>query len=518
VNADFSILVRNRRGYDVLSALSATERFDSSLVTFVQAGLGAVVRTAQAKMRDTVSVKDFGAVGDGVTDDTAAIQAALDYCESQSGGRGWVVYAPTGQYRCTGKLVVKGYTRFVGENYFSTSLFWDSTYTSGNCVELGPSALNPGRSFGSRIENMSLSGQDVYRGLDSAMVYTNTAQQYSGLYNVLIRRFRSIGVHLDLNAPGPANFSLFQVELQGSATAPTAGTTIGVKCNSGGAYIYAADLIVQGVSSNVMSAGVYMEQDNLVLTGGHFEHCSNAIYLAQNDPAAIKFNTITGVTGHNSVPVLVGVASTINLQYSLNAVSNVNILGTNVAVLNDLNAGVNVGGVGGRSLVSYTSTNLEPRLSRKVSNNNDAYQFEVTKRTQSSGSGDVILQITVPAGVYFIGVEAFLIGSRANATGVGTSQLQRAYFSIARNGSGSDVVLDNNPGTFNQAATTTTAGGAANKAAISPNIVRAGAEPNTDPQVVNITVTSGTAAGTTGTVVGNFKVMVIGAVTGVVVA
>jgi len=41
-------------------------------------GTGAVARSAQDKMRDVVSVKDFGAVGNGVADDTAAIQNALN--------------------------------------------------------------------------------------------------------------------------------------------------------------------------------------------------------------------------------------------------------------------------------------------------------------------------------------------------------------------------------------------------------------------------------------------------------
>ena len=41
--------------------------------TFLQSGTGAIGRTVPSKLKDTVSVKDFGAAGDGVTDDTSAI-------------------------------------------------------------------------------------------------------------------------------------------------------------------------------------------------------------------------------------------------------------------------------------------------------------------------------------------------------------------------------------------------------------------------------------------------------------
>ena len=49
---------------------------DALLVEYTPAGTGAVATTVQAKLRESVSVRDFGAVGDGVTDDTAAFDAA----------------------------------------------------------------------------------------------------------------------------------------------------------------------------------------------------------------------------------------------------------------------------------------------------------------------------------------------------------------------------------------------------------------------------------------------------------
>lgn len=76
----------------------------AALVQYKISGVAsAVSRTVEAKLRETVSVRDFGAKGDNTTDDTAAVQACLTYCQ----GSGAVMFVPSGQYK-VGDLTVNG--------------------------------------------------------------------------------------------------------------------------------------------------------------------------------------------------------------------------------------------------------------------------------------------------------------------------------------------------------------------------------------------------------------------------
>lgn len=59
---------------------------------------------AYLNVNAVVNVQDYGATGDGSTDDTAAIQAAIDAAVGNSGTQ--TVVFPSGAYRCTGGLLL----------------------------------------------------------------------------------------------------------------------------------------------------------------------------------------------------------------------------------------------------------------------------------------------------------------------------------------------------------------------------------------------------------------------------
>ena len=86
----------------------------SSLIGFQSALAGSVATTAEDKLAESVSVKDFGAVGDGTTDDTVAIQTALTASQG--------VYFPKGTYKITAQLTTQSGQFIHGDGYYASVL------------------------------------------------------------------------------------------------------------------------------------------------------------------------------------------------------------------------------------------------------------------------------------------------------------------------------------------------------------------------------------------------------------
>tara|TARA_R110000822_G_scaffold2985_4_gene13652 strand:+ start:56 stop:2677 length:2622 start_codon:yes stop_codon:yes gene_type:complete len=83
----------------------------STLVGTTNGGTGSVTRTVASKLNDTVSVKDFGAVGDGVADDTVAIQAAINAAQINN----TTIRIPVGVYNISATLLITKPITIIGD-------------------------------------------------------------------------------------------------------------------------------------------------------------------------------------------------------------------------------------------------------------------------------------------------------------------------------------------------------------------------------------------------------------------
>ncbi len=101
---------------NLVVAGNLTSSGTSSAVNWLQSGTGAVTRTMSSKLQDVVSAKDFGATGDGSTDDTTAIQAAINFVQSHTNVGSsvspylgpQVLYIPAGYYLVSAPLTITG--------------------------------------------------------------------------------------------------------------------------------------------------------------------------------------------------------------------------------------------------------------------------------------------------------------------------------------------------------------------------------------------------------------------------
>jgi hypothetical protein len=127
-NPDVSVSTRAQidAAVTTVETLAGAAAGSSASISHIAAGAGAVATTVQTKLREWVSVKDFGAVGDGVTDDTAAIQDAFD-----SGAKKVII--PVGDYIFT-NITIPANLTIEGEGPAVTFL---SSATAGNAVSIG---------------------------------------------------------------------------------------------------------------------------------------------------------------------------------------------------------------------------------------------------------------------------------------------------------------------------------------------------------------------------------------------
>ena len=131
----------------------------SSLVGFRQSAATSVARTVLTKLRETSSVKDFGAVGDGVTDDTAAFNAA------QTANTPNPTFVPPGSYAIsgtvTGNFATTGTVTIVGGSVNSIANYVTDLSAGVNAIINGDFRVSQrGSSFTST--SFFINNDDVY--------------------------------------------------------------------------------------------------------------------------------------------------------------------------------------------------------------------------------------------------------------------------------------------------------------------------------------------------------------------
>jgi len=180
----------------------------SNLVSYTPAGTGAVLTTVQAKLRESVSVKDFGAVGDGVTDDTAAIQAAITAAHNAlDPTKCREVFVPSGTYLISDSILLSDYTKITGEKANTTIFTGLAANFASKSLMRGKFSENP--VAGQEMVFVELSGFTLQLSDGSYTAGTiGLNMRFQG--NAIVRDVNIYNVEYGLRTNGYCQYNIFE--------------------------------------------------------------------------------------------------------------------------------------------------------------------------------------------------------------------------------------------------------------------------------------------------------------------
>lgn len=158
-------------------------------------------RTLKDRFGDILNVKDFGAKGDGITDDSAAFQAAVDQAATTTPNG--VIYVPHGKYRLntpvTGEFISFGHPTFTGNG--ATLMDKECTDLYDDYVHKNEEYLPSGtyeKIYGDKqaLGKWNFKGQTVNEGAEShSGTETHTGSETHGKTSGTTLTYKGIEVH-----------------------------------------------------------------------------------------------------------------------------------------------------------------------------------------------------------------------------------------------------------------------------------------------------------------------------------
>jgi len=305
-------------------------------ISYTLTAPGATLQSVQTKLEQYVSVMDFGAVGDNVANDTAAIQAAIDYAAPL----GKMVFIPSGTYKIT-KLTLPqqaGGIEIVGEarcdanslssgNYVGTVLI--SADTTGDII-----SADGGVSYENR--NVKISNLSLRCATSGYAIYLKKCLEQTQLTNLTIFNSNTSGNGIGLESCW-VGCLVSNCIITGSASSATGyGIKIFNDQLAGGYLIenttaanfgtgmYFGDLVYQCIALNSAAEGCYFgftvdDSANVQIDNCHTEFSKiNGIYLISS--AATQITSCSFV--NDGTDTVVGFAKA--AIYVVGSVSNVN--------------------------------------------------------------------------------------------------------------------------------------------------------------------------------------------------